>query len=128
MKSSMRRASLTEMYSATSKPCTWPPKRTGKLETSKRVTGPMPLCPRKMASHADWTVLPTGDTTPRPVTTTRRLLTRFPSALPVQFSGLAATLVDVVDRLVDGSDLFGVLVGNFDFEFLFQSHDQLDRV
>ena len=41
---------------------------------------------------------------------------------------MAATLVDVVDRLVDGGDLLGVLVRDLDLEFLFESHDQLDRV
>src|SRR5579863_8195314 len=113
MKSSMRRASLGGMYWATSKSRTAPPKRTGNADTSKRVTGAMPLSPRSTASHADWTVLPTGDTIPSPVTTTRRLLTRFPVA-PAATSGLAAALVDVVDGLVDGRDLLSVLVRDFD--------------
>src|SRR5215470_11614106 len=126
MNSSMRRASFGAMYCATSKSRTAPPKRAGKAETSKRVTGPMPLSPRRMASHADWTVLPTGDTTPRPVTTTRRLL-MLPAGACVG-SGLAATFVDVVDGLMNGGDLLGVLVGDLDLEFLFQSHDELDRV
>src|SRR5579871_2609236 len=77
MNSSMRRASFGSMYSFTSKPCTAPPKRTGNAETSKRVIGPIPLFPFRMASQADFTVLPTGEMMPRPVTTTRRLLTRY---------------------------------------------------
>src|ERR1700722_10310670 len=77
MNSSMRRASLGEMYSPTSKPRTAPPKRTGNAETSKRVIGPIPLSPFRMASQADFTVLPKGEMMPRPVTTTRRLLTRY---------------------------------------------------
>ena len=77
MKSSMRRASFGEMYWLTSKSRTDPPMRTGNADTSKRVTGPMPLSPRRMASQAAFTVLPTGDTTPRPVTTIRRLLIRY---------------------------------------------------
>ena len=72
----MRRASLADMYWSTSKSRTAPPKRTGNADTSKRVIGPMPLSPRRMASQAELTVLPTGETIPRPVTTTRRLLTR----------------------------------------------------
>src|SRR5262245_18594066 len=128
MNSSMRRASLTLMYWATSKSRTEPPKRTGKLDTSKRVTGPMPLSPRRMASHADWTVLPTGETIPRPVMTTRRLLTRYPYALAGGASGLAAALVGLVDRLVDGGDLLGVFIRDLDFEFFFEGHHQLDRV
>ena len=35
------------------------------------------------ASQAAWTVLPTGEMMPSPVTTTRRLLTRYPVAPPV---------------------------------------------
>src|SRR6516162_8229630 len=127
MNSSMRRASFVGMYCATSNSRTAPPKRVGKAETSKRVTGAMPLSPRRMASHADWTVLPTGDTRPRPVMTTRRLLTRFLQR-PEEGSGLAATFVDVIDSLMDGGDLLGVLVGDLDLEFLFQSHDELDCV
>ena len=80
MNSSMRRASFDGMYCATSKSRTWPPKRTGKADTSKRVIGPMPLWAASTVSQADLTVLPTGDTMPIPVMTTRRLLTRFLSA------------------------------------------------
>src|SRR5580704_13352324 len=114
MKSSMRRASLGEMYWLTSKSRTWPPKRAGNADTSKRVIGPMPLSPRSTVSHAEATVLPTGDTMPRPVTTTRRLLTRDPYGLgeSLETSGFAAALVDVVDRLVNGGDLLGVFVRN----------------
>src|SRR5256885_805099 len=41
-------------------------------------------------------------------------------------SGLAAALVDVVDGLVDGCDLLGVLIRDFDLVFLLEGHDQLD--
>src|SRR5689334_16792227 len=36
--------------------------------------------------------------------------------------------LDVVDRLLDGGDLLGFLVGNLALEFLFERHDQLDGV
>jgi hypothetical protein len=39
------------------------------------VIGPMPLRPLRILSQALGTVLPTGEMIPRPVTTTRRLLT-----------------------------------------------------
>jgi hypothetical protein len=45
---------------------------TGKEEVSKRVISPMPERPLVMASQYSDTVLPTGETTPRPVTTTLR--------------------------------------------------------
>src|ERR1700719_811771 len=77
MNSSIRRASFGVMYCVTSKSRTEPPKRTGKADTSNLVIGPMPLSPRTTVSHADLTVLPTGEMIPRPVTTTRRLLTRY---------------------------------------------------
>ena len=41
---------------------------------SKRLIKPMPLSPRKIALQAESMVLPTGETMPSPVTTTRRLL------------------------------------------------------
>src|SRR3979409_2567826 len=77
MNSSIRRASFGVMYCVTSKSRTDPPKRTGKAVTSNLVIGPMPLLPLTMVSQADFTVLPTGEMMPRPVTTTRRLLTRY---------------------------------------------------
>ena len=43
----------------------------GRME-SKRVIGPMPERPASSAAHALGTSLPTGQMTPRPVTTTRR--------------------------------------------------------
>src|SRR5580698_6094859 len=91
----------------------------------------MPLRPFKMASQAVGTVLPTGETTPIPVTTTRRLLTRSPGTQlkrAAQRLSLAATVVDVVDGLLNRRDLLGVLVRNLDFELLLESHDQFDRV
>src|SRR5579862_9232816 len=118
MKSSMRRASFDVMYCPTSKSRTCPPKRTGNADTSKRVIGPIPLSPRRMESQADTTLLPTGETMPRPVMTTRRLLTRYlyegsneggtrgSGALEERAeSGLGAPLVDVLDGLVNRRDL-----------------------
>src|SRR3569833_3247721 len=154
MNSSMRRASFGVMYCVRSKSRTAPPKRTGNADTSNRVIGPMPLCPPTMSSHAVLIVLPTGEMMPRPVTTTRRLLTRYlyeaqemerpqppyRAAVALQTvrnraqlrtqreSGLVAALVDVFDRLLHRGDLFGVLIRNLDLELLFESHDELDGV
>src|SRR6185436_1543318 len=73
MNGSMRRASLGEMYAATSKPSTSPAKRVAKGVASMRVIGLMPLRPARIDDHAVVTSLPIGETMPSPVTTTRRL-------------------------------------------------------
>ncbi len=67
------RTSFGERYSSTLNPCTCPPMRTGKALTSITVMGPTPLRPLTMPSQAVATVLPRGETMPRPVTTTLRL-------------------------------------------------------
>src|SRR5207245_1514795 len=37
-------------------------------------------------------------------------------------------LLDVLDRVADGHDLLGVLVGNLDVEVLLEGHHELDRI
>src|SRR5688572_20062856 len=100
-----------------------------------------------MAAHAVSMVLPTGETIPSPVTTTRRRVTVLPqrklneeawralapaghpAGAPAESgSGLGPMLVDVVDCLLDGGDLLGILVGNLSFEFLFERHHQFHRI
>ena len=49
---------------------------------------------------------------------------RFTGYLPFAFR----VLLDVVDRVLDGLDLLGVFVGNFQVEGLFELHHQLDHV
>src|SRR6186713_2255032 len=66
---------------AGSKLRTSPAMRVGNVEASKLVIGPMPLLPAVMFAHAVATSLPTGLMMPRPVTTTRRLLMGFTSAI-----------------------------------------------
>src|SRR5690606_39876004 len=72
MKVSICLASLAPMYSVTSKPLTSPAIWLLSTEASKRVTRPMPERPWMRLSQAVWTSLPTGDTMPNPVMTTRR--------------------------------------------------------
>src|SRR5689334_25202645 len=43
-------------------------------------------------------------------------------------SGRSAVGGDVVDRLTDGRDLLGILVGDLETELVFELHDQLDQV
>src|SRR5512135_445805 len=82
--------------------------------------GPAPDRPASIASQVAATVVPNGDTSPRPVTTTRR------------FTGEAASLphlvVQILHRVADGAQLLRLLVGDVDVEFLLECHYQLDGV
>ena len=60
------------MNSRGSKFLTSPAIRVEYLETSNRVIGPIPLCPRSKASQFFSTPMPKGETNPMPVTTTLR--------------------------------------------------------
>src|ERR1700677_3107348 len=155
MKASIRRASLALMNGSRSRLRISPPKCVGKVDTSNRVTGPMPLRPPMIESQAAAISLPTGETIPKPVTTTRRLLNGTSSKAclnggqamrPAQWltvypdasrprearrqppSGLALVRIDVIDGLLNRRDLFRILVGNFGLEFLFECHHQLNRI
>src|SRR5919109_5680261 len=83
---------------------------------SNLVMGPMPDLPCVSADQNSSTVLPTGVSAPRPVTTTRRGST----ALRV--------VLDVLDRVADGHDLLRLLVRDLDVEVLLQGHDELDGI
>src|SRR5262245_37952569 len=78
MNGSILRSSFEERYFSASKPATAPWNRTGNALTSNRVIGTMPLLPSSTLLHAVSTALPTGETMPRPVMTTRRLDKRLP--------------------------------------------------
>ena len=100
-----------------SKSLTWAAIRTGQPSQSNRVSGPTPDRPATIAFHVEATSGPHGLTAPRPVTTTRCTL------------GLRGeVVVDVVDRVLHRADALGVLVRNFDVEFLLDQHHQLDDV
>src|SRR5205085_11881768 len=95
-----------------------------------RVIGPTPLTPFSTLSHAWAMPFPTGETIPSPVTTTLRFDIRMVPGEPGQ-EGLALLLHvggNVVDRLLDGGDLLGFLVGDVALEFLLECHHQLDVV
>ena len=42
--------------------------------------------------------------------------------------GLALVLFDVLGRITNGGDFFGSVIGDFDTEFFFERHDQLDDI
>src|ERR1043166_3732073 len=117
MKASIFLTSFFSMYCNGSKPRTSPAIRVEKFDASKRVIGPMPLHPAASAFQLASVPMPSGDTSPRPVTTTRRIL----------FLGLGVRF-DVLDGFLDARDLLRVLVGNLDAEFLFERHDELNSV
>ena len=60
-----------------SKSFTSPANRVENADASKRVIGPMPLVPAHSASQFAWVPMPTGDTRPMPVTTTRLLTSTY---------------------------------------------------
>src|SRR6185312_13369652 len=80
MKVSIFLTSFGAMYCAGSKPFTSPAMRVGNALASKCVIGPMPLLPATTFCQAVATSLPTGETMPRPVTTTRRLFMGTPDS------------------------------------------------
>src|SRR6185369_16616912 len=109
------------------KPFTSPANLHAKLLASNCVMRSMPGLPASRLDQDSATVLPTGLTHPRPVTTTRRLVMgpnlsncRGPSGLLVG--------VGVVDSVLHRRDLFGVLVRNLDPELVLERHHQLHRV
>src|SRR6185437_14470057 len=73
MKVSIFLMSFAGMNCAGSKSFTSPAMRVGNALASKCVIGPIPLAPATTFFHAVVTSLPTGETMPIPVTTTRRL-------------------------------------------------------
>src|SRR5574337_18958 len=126
MKVSMCRASFAGKYCSTSNPLTSPAKRQAKADASKRMIGAMPERPASRLAQPSATVLPTGLIRPRPVTTTR-LLMRGNRSSPTSRSGLLVA-GGVIDRVLHGGDLLGVLVRNLDAELVFQRHHQFHRV
>src|SRR6202451_2002169 len=95
----------------------------------------MPLRPARILAQAVATSLPTGETIPRPVMTTRRLLTTSPYDWSKRTlcgidraSGLALVRIDVVHCLLHGRDFFGVFIRDFRLEFFLERHHQFHRV
>src|ERR671912_2848106 len=97
MKMSIFFSSFFSMNCSGSKFFTSPAKRVENADASKRVIGAMPLVPAHSASQLACVPIPTGDTRPTPVTTTR-LFTMLLLLFRVGF--------DVVDRFLDARDLF----------------------
>src|SRR5512144_986901 len=122
MKVSMCRAPFAGMYSSTLKPFTSPANLQAKFDASNLVMLAMPVRPASRLAQPSATVLPTGLTSPSPVTTTRRRVIR---------AGLRSGLLvldGVVDRQLHRGDLLGLFVGDLDAELVFERHHQFHRV
>src|SRR4051812_17191534 len=110
--------------------------RDGYSDASKRVMGPMPLRPSIKAVQLASVPTPSGDTSPTPVTATRRRSLDLKIGIRCggwRCRGGGAVLVsdvvlDVVDRFFHVADLLGLLVRDLDPELLFEGHHQLDDV
>src|SRR6185369_11866119 len=114
---------------------------------SNFVIVPAPLLEARMFFQLVSTSPPSGVTSPRPVTTTRRISQLRPSKQTAsrsvreavraafrRFGGRSAgpdsalVLVDIVDRVAHGRDLLRGVVRYFDSKLFLESHDQLDDV
>src|SRR6185312_7670233 len=104
------------MYCRGSNPFTSQAKRTCCLAASNLVMGPAPDLPSSSALQVESTSVPTGVTSPRPVTTTR-CTKLFPDLF-----------MEVRHGIADGAKLLRLFVQDIDVELLFECHDELDRV
>src|SRR3989338_3501051 len=118
MKTSIFLTSFFAMKASGSKPLTSLAMRVENCAASNLVIAPTPLHPSPRACQFFSVPIPSDDTRPMPVTTTRRMRLLF--CLGVR--------VDVFDRLFHARDLLGVLIGNLDAELLLERHHQLDGV
>src|SRR6185503_13638413 len=121
MKTSIFLTSFFSRNRSGSKSFTSPAMRVANCVASNLVIVPTPLWPARIASQFTSVPMPSDDTRPMPVTTTRRLLVM---SLLFVFS----VRLDVLDRLFDARDLLGILVGNFDPELFLERHHELHGV
>src|SRR3954463_5207324 len=141
MKTSIFLTSFFSIQRSGSNPRTSPAICVANCVASNLVIAPMPLLPLMSAFQFASVPIPSDDTRPMPVTTTRRLLTillcevpavgrwvAFPVTVPRRLLLGLGVRVDVLDRFLDARDLLGVLVGNLDPELLLERHDQLHGV
>src|SRR5690606_1092975 len=101
-------------------PFTSQAKRVLNLDASKRVIGAAPLTPAIRFFQYSSTLLPKGVIAPRPVTTTR--------LSSIKENLVFGVCLSVRNGVANCSDLFSLLVGDCDAQFLFALHDQLNSV
>src|SRR5205814_109441 len=103
---------------------TSPAMRQSKPVVSKLVMLVMPLTPARRFFQLSSVPMPSAQTSPTPVTTTRRVKD---SCSPIGWYCPAVLLpfgvfVDIVDGVFYGRHLLGILVGHFDAEGFFERH------
>src|SRR3954463_10041435 len=138
MKSSILRWSLGGTQSsalnrpeAVSPRGTWGAIFTGKSVTSNAWIARTPDSPRVRRSQLFFTPTPSGVTSPMPVTTTRfkRSSPYEPGTREAAREARRSTgrvLVDEIDGVLDGENLFRSVVGDFASELLFERHHEFD--
>src|SRR5260370_24010338 len=114
---SKRRSSFFSRNCAASNPLTSQANFTGLCAASKRVIGPAPERPATRPAQVLCSVFPNGVTAPRPVIAMRRAIRL-----------LSHLLVEVLQRLSHGAQLFRLLVRDVDIEFFLEGHHEFDRV
>src|SRR6266849_2513954 len=113
-----------------SKPLISPAMRQSNPLASKLVMVSTPLTPARRYFQLSSVPMPSAQTNPTPVTTTRsvncsgsRMRWYYPAAL-LPFG----VFIDIVDRVFDGRHLLGVFVGHFDAEGFLEGHHQFHLV
>src|SRR5688500_2486459 len=89
-----------------------------------------PLFEARILAQVASTPHPSGVTAPIPVTTTRRssINRAVPGSEGAGWPGSADGLGEVAYRIAEGLDRLGCVIGDFDREFFFERHHQLDLV
>src|SRR5204863_8432748 len=126
MKTSIFLTSFFSMNCSGSNPRTSPAMRVANSVASNFVMGLRPIVPARSAAQFASVPMPSDDTRPIQVTTTRRLPT-----IPWLIRGLLLALgvrFDVLDCFLHTRDLLGILVGDLEAELLLERHDELDGV
>src|SRR6266853_1330827 len=128
MKTSIFLTSFFSTNASGSKSLTSPAMRVENSVGSNFVIVATPLLPAVSACQLGSVPIPSDDTRPMPVTTTRRL-----SAMRFLLPGKGLLLafgvrLDVFDRFLDARDLLGILVWNLDAELLLERHDKFHGV
>src|SRR6185436_17612593 len=122
MKTSIFLTSFFSMKSSGSNPLTSAAICAAYPVMSNLVTRVTPDVPASSARQVSAVPMPSDDTSPMPVMTTRLF-----TLGPLLFLSLGVR-VDVVDRFLDAGDLLGVLVRNLDPELFLEGHHELHRV